>query len=435
MSKVVTFCICIFLVFLGKSAATQSLAVNTDGSAANSSALFDVKATNKGVLIPRMSRTERNAISTPATGLLIFQSSPDSIGFYYYDGSKWTWLLSNANTDSLAWRTSGNASTNLATNYLGTSDAKDLVVRTNATERMRIKSSGFTGIGTTSPGEKLEITGNLKFTGSDTIYAGTGQNTILIHSGDGTASGGALTIRGGNAGQATGGAGGDLNLAAGGNMPFNGSGYSNLGTSGAINLTAGYGFNSAGGNVNIAAGATSYLALISNSHSDVTLKGGANLSANDPASIVVEGGYTSNAINGTGGNLTLKPGTGVGSGNNGSIFLNGALTLGVTPNIAGGTSVSPFSLLNYKTYVNLFPADANNTAYFQLPNAATYPGRTYVLRNNSSSFQVILTSAGGLLFTGSSSTGTTSYTMPTNAAGKTLLVISDGLNWTLMVMN
>ena len=66
---------------------SQSLSINTDGSTANASAMLDVKSTTKGLLIPRMTRTERNAIASPATGLMIFQNSPDSIGFYYYSES------------------------------------------------------------------------------------------------------------------------------------------------------------------------------------------------------------------------------------------------------------------------------------------------------------------------------------------------------------
>lgn len=38
---------------LPETAFPQSLAVNTDGSTANTSALLDVKSTTKGILIPR----------------------------------------------------------------------------------------------------------------------------------------------------------------------------------------------------------------------------------------------------------------------------------------------------------------------------------------------------------------------------------------------
>ena len=65
----------------------QSFAINTDASTANTSALLDVKSTDKGMLIPRMSKAQKNAIAAPATGLLVFQNAPDSVGFYYYNGN------------------------------------------------------------------------------------------------------------------------------------------------------------------------------------------------------------------------------------------------------------------------------------------------------------------------------------------------------------
>ena len=55
----------------------------------NASAALEVNSTTKGFLLPTMTQTQRNAISTPATGLLIYQSD-NTPGFYYYNGSAWT---------------------------------------------------------------------------------------------------------------------------------------------------------------------------------------------------------------------------------------------------------------------------------------------------------------------------------------------------------
>ena len=47
------------------------------------SSVLDISATDKGLLIPRLTTAAKNAINVPATGLLIYQK--DSIpGFYYY---------------------------------------------------------------------------------------------------------------------------------------------------------------------------------------------------------------------------------------------------------------------------------------------------------------------------------------------------------------
>ena len=99
---------------------THSLAINTNGSTAHSSALLDINATGKGLLIPRMDKTQRNAIITPATGLIVFQNAPDSIGFYFYDGNNWLWMATVSTKNG--WSTSGNADTDTTTDFIGTTD-------------------------------------------------------------------------------------------------------------------------------------------------------------------------------------------------------------------------------------------------------------------------------------------------------------------------
>ena len=57
-------------------------------SSPSASALLDVSSSSKGILIPRMTASQKNAISSPTTGLLIFQTDAPS-DFYYYNGSSW----------------------------------------------------------------------------------------------------------------------------------------------------------------------------------------------------------------------------------------------------------------------------------------------------------------------------------------------------------
>ncbi|MET7253503.1 exosporium glycoprotein BclB-related protein [Dyadobacter fermentans] len=61
----------------------------------NTSAQLDVQSTTKGLLTPRMLDTERAAIASPATGLLVYQTNGDA-GFWYYTGSEWVPLKSTA---------------------------------------------------------------------------------------------------------------------------------------------------------------------------------------------------------------------------------------------------------------------------------------------------------------------------------------------------
>ena len=113
------------------TAGAQSLSINTDGSTAHTSALLDVKSTNKGVLVPRMSKTEKNAIAAPAAGLMVFQNAPDSIGFHYYDGTKWAWIQNSAAADSINWKTQGNIGLVDSTSFIGNIDDVPINFRIN----------------------------------------------------------------------------------------------------------------------------------------------------------------------------------------------------------------------------------------------------------------------------------------------------------------
>lgn len=77
-----------FLLFLLLSCVVISLfgqsgvGINPTGAPANSSAGLDVDFNNKGMLVPRLTDAERNAISNPANGLLIFNISTNCFNFY-----------------------------------------------------------------------------------------------------------------------------------------------------------------------------------------------------------------------------------------------------------------------------------------------------------------------------------------------------------------
>lgn len=90
------------------------------------SALLDMESTSKGFLAPLMTFTQRNAIASPATGLLIYQTN-STPGFYYYTGSAWTALKNKS------WNLTGNTGTNPSTNFIGTTDAEPLIFKENNT--------------------------------------------------------------------------------------------------------------------------------------------------------------------------------------------------------------------------------------------------------------------------------------------------------------
>ena len=63
-------------------------------------AALDITSTTRGLLIPRMTETQRDAISSPATGLMIYQTD-GTVGFYYYNGSSWAEVGATSKTYSV----------------------------------------------------------------------------------------------------------------------------------------------------------------------------------------------------------------------------------------------------------------------------------------------------------------------------------------------
>jgi collagen type VII alpha len=64
-----------------------------------SSALVEMVSTNKGILIPRLTSAQRTGIVTPATGLLVYDSTLNS--FYYYNGFVWVAISSGSSVTSV----------------------------------------------------------------------------------------------------------------------------------------------------------------------------------------------------------------------------------------------------------------------------------------------------------------------------------------------
>lgn len=63
------------------------VAVNTTGATADTHAILDVSSSTKGMLTPRMTQLERDAIVSPPSGLLIYNTS--AVSFQYFNGASW----------------------------------------------------------------------------------------------------------------------------------------------------------------------------------------------------------------------------------------------------------------------------------------------------------------------------------------------------------
>lgn len=84
--------------------AMAQVGINTEGTPPNASAMLDVKSTSKGMLVPRMTMAQRDAISNPAKGLLIYCTDDDQ--FYANKGTFWApdWMLISG-----PWKTNGSS--------------------------------------------------------------------------------------------------------------------------------------------------------------------------------------------------------------------------------------------------------------------------------------------------------------------------------------
>lgn len=113
---VVCFAFCLLMT---NQAFAQNVGVNT--TTPDASAMLDVVSTNSGVLVPRLTMAQRDAIASPATSLLIYQTN-NTPGFYYNSGTpaspvwvmigggaagEWTdagdYLHPNENTSAQVW--------------------------------------------------------------------------------------------------------------------------------------------------------------------------------------------------------------------------------------------------------------------------------------------------------------------------------------------
>ncbi len=76
----------VFLLVAGITSSAIFSQVGIGTNTPSASAILDLQSNNKGLLIPRMTKDERNAIASPATGLLLYQTG-DSSGFYSNTGT------------------------------------------------------------------------------------------------------------------------------------------------------------------------------------------------------------------------------------------------------------------------------------------------------------------------------------------------------------
>jgi hypothetical protein len=130
------------------SAGLQAQSVGIGTATPDPSARLHIEDNARGLLIPNVALTATNVaapVTGPATSLLVYNTATAGAGatavtpgFYYWDGSQWVRLLGGGE----AWLLTGNAGTDPAVNFLGTTDAQPLCIRVDNQETFRFNPPG-----------------------------------------------------------------------------------------------------------------------------------------------------------------------------------------------------------------------------------------------------------------------------------------------------
>ena len=169
-----------FLFLLTSIAFSQNVGINTTGNSPDTSAMLDVVSSSKGLLIPRVSLsslTDAGTIKLPATSLLIYNTNSGisgGLGFYYNSGTTtsavWTKLVTSGVNNGSTWSLNGNAGTETTLDFIGTTDSKSLIIKTNGIQRMKVSTTGEVTIGDGTNQTRFESDGTMKFEGNSTVW-------------------------------------------------------------------------------------------------------------------------------------------------------------------------------------------------------------------------------------------------------------------------
>lgn len=182
----------------------------------DNSAILELYSTSHGFLVPRLTTTQRNAISNPATGLMIYNL--DNQRFEYYNGSQWIGVVSSIANVPFNLISSGTNTTATMTVGSGAS----IVVSGGVVEANRFKGGGSTtdavDLNTSEVSGVLPVsnggTGNSSIPGQGQLLIGNGIGFSLnqLTAGSGitiTNGAGSITISDANAGTEVNGSGSD----------------------------------------------------------------------------------------------------------------------------------------------------------------------------------------------------------------------------------
>lgn len=128
----------------------------------NPQGALDITSTTDGLLIPRVALTMTTTVLPVITGTeseLVYNTATAgdvTPGYYYLSTATGPWVRLATAAAASEWKLTGNAGTTAGSNFIGTTDVQDFVVKTSAVvntplERMRITTAGNVGINTPTP--------------------------------------------------------------------------------------------------------------------------------------------------------------------------------------------------------------------------------------------------------------------------------------------
>ncbi len=188
-------------IIVSTACAQNNVGIGTETP--NTSAMLDISSNNKGLLTPRMTTAQRNAISTPAKGLLVYDTDLNAL--YHYNGNAWAAVGGNSGGFSLPYSGSTNqAGDAFSITNTGAGPAISGTVSANsvaAIEGSSTATSGGYGVfGSSTSATGFGVGGN-NATGTAVYGFSSGSGTALrgvSTSGYGLLSSGNLRLTGGN---------------------------------------------------------------------------------------------------------------------------------------------------------------------------------------------------------------------------------------------
>jgi hypothetical protein len=150
------------------SAQAQNAGIGTDNP--DKAAQLQIHSTTRGLLIPRLSTAQMNAINLPATGLLIYNTSTSRFRYNSGTAASPVWQTITTTGDAVAgygayWVRNGNdISTGVAS--IGTTDKQDFVWKRNETQVARFSTNTYNVI--------LGLNAGIGASGADNVAIGRG---------------------------------------------------------------------------------------------------------------------------------------------------------------------------------------------------------------------------------------------------------------------